>query len=101
VKGRRLVDNAGQKAFAKGSKRHEADAEFFEDRQYLLFRLPPPKRILALKCGNGLNSMSSADRFNAGFGKPKMPDLPFFYEVLHGARDVLDGHIRIDAVLVE
>ena len=30
-----------------------------------------------------------------------MPDFPFGDEVLHRARDVFNGHVRINAVLVE
>src|SRR6266478_6233531 len=38
VEGRVFVDLAREKALAKGAVRNEANAEFFEGRQYFLFR---------------------------------------------------------------
>ena len=45
--------------------------------------------------------MGSPDRLHARLGKAEVLDLALPDQVLHRARDVLDGHVRIDAVLIE
>src|SRR5271157_637161 len=41
------VDGTGKKSLAQRTERDESNAEFLECRKDLLFRLTPPKRILA------------------------------------------------------
>src|SRR5215203_3697356 len=48
VERRAFVDLSGQKSLTERTERDETDSQFFEHREYLLFRFPPPKRILAL-----------------------------------------------------
>ena len=48
-----------------------------------------------------LDGMGAADGFRAGFRQSKMFDLAFLDQVPDGTGDFLDGHVRIDAVLVE
>jgi hypothetical protein len=48
-----------------------------------------------------LYRVSASDRCVSGIGEPKMADLPSAHQVLDCAGDVLDRHLRIDAVLVE
>jgi hypothetical protein len=45
--------------------------------------------------------MRAADRPHACFGQSEVLDLAFPDEVLHRAGNVLDGYVRIDAVLIE
>jgi hypothetical protein len=45
--------------------------------------------------------MSAPDRLPPGFRQPEVPDLAIPDQVLDRARDVLDRHVRVDAVLVE
>ena len=45
--------------------------------------------------------MGAADGLRAGLGQAEVLDLAFPDQVLHRARDVLDRHVRVDAVLVE
>src|SRR6478752_6105594 len=45
--------------------------------------------------------MGAANGGRSCFGQPEVPDLAGADELLHGARDILDGHLRVDAVLVE
>jgi len=47
-----------------------------------------------------LHRVCAADRLRSRFGQAEVLDLALLNQVLHRARDVLDGHIRIDAVLV-
>src|SRR5690606_6607719 len=69
--------------------------------QYLFLRLPPPERVLALHRGHRLNCMGAPNGLRAGLGKAEVLDLSSFDELFHCARDVLDGHLRVDAVLVK
>jgi hypothetical protein len=43
----------------------------------------------------------ATNRFHAGFRKPEVLDLTLVNKILHGSRDVFDGHIRVNAVLIE
>jgi hypothetical protein len=96
-----LVDLSREEAFPQRAEWHEADAELLERRQDVRLRSSPPQRVLALERCDRLNGVSAADRVHAGLGESEVPDLPFLDQVLHRARDVFDGHVRIDAVLVE
>jgi hypothetical protein len=42
-----------------------------------------------------------ADRRRAGLGQAEVIDLAFLDQLLHGPGHLLDGHGRVDAVLVE
>ena len=101
VERRVLVDRAGEKSLAERAEGNEADAEFLERRQDLLFGLAPPQRILALQRRDRLHRMGAADRLHAGFGQAEVLDLALLDQVLHRAGHVFDRHVRIDAVLVE
>ena len=71
-------------------------------RQYLRFRLPPPKRVFALQRGDGLNGMSDGGSSQRPASEsPKCRTLPSADEVLHRARHIFDWHVRVDAVLIE
>ena len=59
-----LVDGAGEKSLAKRAERDKGDPELLERRQDFLFRRSPPKRILALEGGDGLNRVCAADRLS-------------------------------------
>src|SRR4051812_140291 len=45
--------------------------------------------------------MCRADGLLASFRQPEVPDLTFFDQIPHRARDLLHGGLRIDTVLVE
>ena len=45
--------------------------------------------------------MSATDRIDARLGKAEVLDLAFPDQVLYGSCDVFNGHVRVDAVLVE
>ena len=57
-----LVDLAGEEPLAQRTEGNEADAEFFEGRDDLRFRLPPPQRVLALQGRDWLDRMRAANR---------------------------------------
>jgi hypothetical protein len=101
VERRVLADRAGEKALAQRAEGNEADSKLFQRWQHLLLGFPPPQGIFALKCRDLLNRMRTPDGLHAGFRKPEMPDLAFPDQVLYRSRDILDRHIRVDAVLIE
>ena len=45
--------------------------------------------------------MRAPDGLRAGLGQSEMLDLALADQVLHRAGDVLDRHVRVDAVLIE
>jgi hypothetical protein len=77
-----------RKPLPSGLYGDEADAELFQPGQDLGFRFAPPQRVLALHRGDRLRT----DRSGLLAGVD---------EVLDGARDVLDRHVRVDPVLIE
>jgi hypothetical protein len=101
VEGRVLVNFAREKTLAERAERNQTDPKRLECGQHFFFRLSPPQRIFALQRGDWLHGMSAADRLHAGLGKAEVPDFPFPNQILHGSRDVFDGHVRIDAMLIE
>ena len=90
-----------KEALAERAERYEADAELDQGRQDLLLGLAPPQRVLALQRGDRLDGARPADGADAGLGQPELLDLALCDEVLDGAGDVLDRHVRVDAVLVQ
>ena len=48
-----------------------------------------------------LDGVRAADRLHAGLREAEVLDLALADQVLHGAGDVLDRHVRVDAVLIE
>src|SRR6476620_499939 len=71
-----FVQSAGEVTSAERAVRNKTDAEFFECRQDLLFRLPPHQGILALNSGKRLNGMGAADRLCAHFTKTEVLYFP-------------------------
>src|SRR5436190_19272890 len=62
-----LADRAGQKTLPQRTEGHEADPELLEGRKDLLFGLPPPQRVFALKRRDRLDRMGAANRLCACF----------------------------------
>src|ERR1035438_6576073 len=101
VKAGILVDLSREVALAQWAEGNKADSEFFESRNDLRFRLPPPQRVFALQGGDRLDGVSATNRVHSCLGKPKVLDLAFPNQVLHRSRDVFDRHLRIDTMLIE
>jgi hypothetical protein len=94
-------DRASEKALTKWAEWNEADPEFFEGWQHLLFRASPPERVFALNCGDRLDAVCPTDCLDSWFRKAEVLHLTLLNEILHRSRDVFDGHVRVNAVLVE
>src|SRR6185436_10903139 len=89
VKGGIFVDLARKVALPQGTEGNEADSELFERRNDLRFRLPPPKGVLTLKGGDGLNCMCATNSLYACFRKAEVLDLAFLDQVPHRSGHVL------------
>ena len=61
----------------------------------------PPQRVLALEGGDRLDGVGPTDRLHARLGEAEVLDLAFLNQLLHRPRHVLDGHVRVDAMLIE
>jgi hypothetical protein len=96
-----FVDRAGEESLAEGAEGDEADPKFLQGGQDVLFGLPPPERVLALVGGDRLDRVRTTDRPCARFREAEVLDLALPDQVLYGASDLLDRHVRIDAMLVE
>src|SRR5260370_27198582 len=96
-----LVDLTGEVPLAQRAEGNEADSELFEYRDDLRLGFPPPKRVLALEGRYGLDRVRTTDGLDARFREAKVPDLALSDQLLHRPGDVFDGHVRVDAVLVE
>ena len=96
-----FVDLAGEEAFAERAIRHETDSEFFERGDHFLLGLAPPEGVFALQRCERLDGVGAANRFHAGLGKSEVLDLAGLDEFLDGAGHVFDGHVGIDAMLIE
>ena len=98
---RRGVDGTGQEAPAQRAERDEADTQLRERWQHRRLDAAAPQRVLALHRADGLDRVRATDGLRGSFRQPEMAHLACGDEVLHGASDLLDGHIRVDPVLVE
>src|ERR1700722_1799081 len=94
-------DLAGEETFTKWAKWNESDPEFFQRRQHQFFRLPPPERVLALKCGDRLNRVCATDRLRSCFRKAEVLNLTLLNELLHRSGHFFDRHVQIDTMLVK
>src|SRR6266568_3613774 len=61
----------------------------------------PPQRVFALNCGDRLDSVCAPDCLHSWFRKAEVLHLTLVDELLHRSRDVFDGHVRVNAVLIE
>src|SRR5439155_24459758 len=93
-------DLSGEEALPQWAEGDEPDSELLERREQFVFRPPPPQRVLALNRRDRLHRVCAADRLRSRFGEAEVLDLALLNQLLHRPRDVLDGHVRIDAVLV-
>ena len=101
VERRVLVDGAREEALAERTERHEPDAERFECWQNVLFVLSGPQRVFALHGGDRLHRVCTTDRARARLGQTEVLHLACGNQVADSSRHIFDGHVWIDAVLVE
>ena len=97
----RLVDRAGEEALPSGLKGTKPMPSSSSVGRTSASGLARPQRVLALHRGHRLHGVRAADRLRARLGQAEVPHLARRDQVLDGAGDVLDRHVRVDAVLVE
>jgi hypothetical protein len=56
--------------------------------------------VLGLQCRERMHSVGAADRGGAGLGQADVADFAYCDEISKRAESVLDGRVRVDAVLV-
>src|SRR5262249_3587297 len=95
------VDLVREEAFSQRAKGNKADSQPFENRNDLRLRLPPPKGVFALKCGDRLDGVRAPNGLHSRFGKAEVLNLALLNQVLHRSRYVLDGNVRVYTVLIE
>ena len=96
-----FVDLAREEALAQRAVRDKADSEFLQGRDHFLLGRLAPQRVFALERRDRLDGVGAADGLHARFGKAEVLDLAFLNQILHRSRDVFDGHVRVNAVLIE
>ena len=79
---------------------HEADGELAHGREDLLGLFPVEDRIFALDGVDGMHRVGPAQGGGIDLAQAQRPDLALLLQPRHGAHGVLDGHERVDAVLV-
>lgn len=95
-----LSKKAGQKALAQRAERHKAGVQLFRERQQVFFGIPPEHGILALDSGQGHSGVRAADCVHARLRKIPMPALALPHQFRDGSGQILNGHVRINAMLV-
>ena len=70
-------------------------------RYHFLLRRPRPQRVFALESSDRLDGVCATDGLHACFGKAEVLDLAFLNQVLHRSGYVFDGHVRVNAMLIE
>ena len=54
-----------------------------------------------MECGDGLNGICATNRLWCCFGHPEVFHLALLNQLFHGSGNVFDGHVGVDAVLIE
>src|SRR5215210_3805602 len=91
---------AGQETTSQRAVGDEADPEVADGRQDLILRIPGEERVLALEGAHRVHRMRPPDGLGPCLGEPQVSYLPRLDELLHSPHRLLDGHLRVDPVLV-
>ena len=96
-----FVDLAREETLAERAVRDKADSEFFEGGDHFFLRGSGPQRIFALERGERLDCVRATDRLHTCFGEAEVFDLACLDQIFHRSGDVFDGHVGVDAMLIE
>src|SRR5579864_7650993 len=96
-----FFDRSSQEALAQRAEWNKSDPKLFQCRQNCLFRLAPPKRVLALERGDRLDRVRAADDLHSCLGESEVLHLALLNQVLHGPSHIFDRNIRVYAVLIK
>src|SRR5207247_801923 len=96
------IDLPRKEAGAQRAERNEADSQLFARREHAVaLGVAGPERILALRTCERVHRVRTPDRRGARLRESEVPYFPLPDQLLDGARDILDGDVRVDPVLVE
>src|SRR6266567_4961262 len=90
-----------QESLSKRAPGNKTDPQFLAGWKHLWFRVSRPNRILALDCRDRLDRVCATNGICSGLRKAEARDLAGLNQILDCARNILDGHVWINAVLVE
>src|SRR6201999_488454 len=94
------ADGASQETLAERRVRHEADAEFAQQRQHLGLLVARPQRVLRLQCRDRVDGVRAADRRDPRLRQPYVANLALGDQLGDGSDGVLDRGVRVDWVRV-
>ena len=94
------LEPAGEEASSQRAVGHKPDAQLANRGQDLLFRVAAPERVFGLERRDGVFGVGPADGRRRRLRQPQVADLPLPDQLRHGPHGLLDGDVRIDAVLV-
>src|SRR2546425_7069671 len=95
-----LLDSRAQEATPDGRVGDEGDAELAARGDCILGGLAIEQRVLALHGADGVDGLRAPDGLGRRLRQPEKADLAALDEARHATHGVLDGHLRIDPVLV-
>src|SRR2546425_8053632 len=101
VEGRFLVHLPRKKTLPQRAIGNEADSEFLEGRYHFLLGGSRPQRVFTLESSDRLDGVCATDGLHACFGKAEVFDLALLNQVFHRACHVFDGHVRVNAMLID
>ena len=94
-------DLSRQEALAQRAEGDKADAEFFERGNDFCSGFRHQSEYSLCRAVTGCTAWARRMVLRAGFGHAEVLDLALLDEFLDRAGDVFDGHVGVDAVLVE
>ncbi|MNH03727.1 hypothetical protein D3C79_629980 [compost metagenome] len=100
-KGGARLDGAGEEASAQRAERHETYPQLCQQWQDFPLGLAPPEGILALQRRHRLHRVGTPDGLGTGFRQAEVFDLALGNQLFHRAGDLFNGHLGIDAMLIE
>ena len=101
VKLRVFRNRPSEESLTKRTERNKPNAEFFERGNDFFFRPLPPERVFTLQRRHRLNCMCAAYGLCPCFRQSEVLHLAFLNQALHRPRYLFNGHVRIDAMLIE
>ena len=90
-----------QESLSKRTPGNKTDPQLLAGWQHLWFRVSRPNRILALNCCDRMDRVCAANGLAPASERPKCLTFAGLNQIFHCAGDILDGHIRINAVLIK
>src|SRR5215207_6295161 len=91
---------SGEEATPERAVGDEPDAQLAHGRQDLVLHVPSKERILRLEGADGVHGVGLPDGLWSRLGEPEVANLAGLHKLLHRADRLVDGCLRVHAVLV-